>query len=285
MTFQGEPIKALVTHNFMVDPASRSTLAAVQLMRAMASPAVDLMIAEPNAVARRMIEAMGGRVVWSRSSRWLRVFSPGALAARRLRPSASGPLDRVLYGLGSVADVVAKHLPPAVRKNTRSDEPDGPLGSERLLDLLARDGAHRSLRPVYSVASLTWLLETLAKTRRNQVLKSGAVLEGGAPVGWYVYYSRPGGVGRVLQLGAEPDRHHHVLDHLFSDAARNDNLGLSGQADPEWQHALDAKSCFTRARDTWTVANSRSPAILEALDTSDAFFSRLEGESWLRFAF
>jgi hypothetical protein len=285
MTFRGESIQALVTHDFMVDPSSRGTLAAIQLIRAIAPPSVNLTITEPNAVARRMMEAMGGAVIRSRSSRWVRVFSPATLGAQRLRPRTSGVLGRVLHGLGSVVDLVATRLPRVAPRAVHDNEADARLDPATLLDLLTRNNVRRALRPEYTVATLTWLLDTLAKTRRNQALRSGAVLQGGTPVGWYIYYSRPGDLGRVLQIGAAPDHHHQVLDHLFSDAARSDNLGLSGQADPEWQHALDAKSCFTRARGTWIVARSRSPAILEALDTSEAFLSRLEGESWLGFAF
>jgi hypothetical protein len=38
------------------------------------------------------------------------------------------------------------------------------------------------------------------------------------------------------------------------------------------------KNCFFACRGGWTVAHSRNPEILEALNRGDAFLSRLDGE-------
>jgi hypothetical protein len=104
-------------------------------------------------------------------------------------------------------------------------------------------------------------------------------------IGWYAYYSRPGGIGRVLQMGAMPSSHRRVLDHLFADAMDEGNLGLSGQADPAWTPHLQRSRCLFRPGRSWLLVHPGDPGLLRVLASPTSFFSRLEGEGWLRFAF
>jgi hypothetical protein len=289
MLLDGRPIQAVVTHNFVVTSGQRASLAAIRLMRAVMAAAPDLILADSNDPARKLSEALGARTVSARSDRWYRVLRPAGLGVHLANRSWSGGIpesvNRALTGLSAAPDAIARMLPGSpvrVPGGDRSDEVPDPM---TLVELMERLTGHLALRPDYTPETLGWLLETLARTRQKQSLKLGVVRDGDQRVGWYVYYSRPGGVGRVLQLGAAAGFRGRVLDHLFADALREGDVAVSGQSDPAWATALKEASCRTRPGGSWMVLHTANPRIDRVLETSDAFLSRLEGEAWMHFGY
>jgi hypothetical protein len=194
-------------------------------------------------------------------------------------------LNRVLAGLSAGPDAIARVLPGSPGYTRAVEGPDDELDVGLMLDLIERHTRQLALRPVYEEGSLSWLLGMLRKTRRDQKLRARVVRAESEAIGWYVYYSRPGRVGRVLQMGSAPSSQRQVLDHLFADAVREGNVGLSGQSDPAWTNALAAASCKARPGRTWLLVYTANPRVKRALAGSDAFLSRLEGEAWLHFGF
>jgi hypothetical protein len=249
----------------------------------------DLTLADSNAAARKLSETLGARTLAARSERWFRVLRPVGLGVHLADKSLDGKMPksakRVLSGLAAGPDAIARLVPGSPVRTTSVDAPDQRLEAGSLAGLLARLTSHLALRPVYTARSLGWLLDTLEQTRRDQRLRVCSVREGGEIVGWYVYYSRPGGVGRVLQLGAAPGAQAAVLDHLFADASREGDVAVSGQSDPAWSDALSAASCRRRPGSTSLLLHTANPRIAQALGTADAFLSRLEGEAWLHFGY
>jgi hypothetical protein len=289
MVFDGRAVQAVVTHNFIVAPEQRGGLPAIQLVRAMSGAGADLRLADENPASRRISEALGAVTVAPRSGRWLKVLRPSRLAVHlmdeHLRRWHAAPLGRALGAASAVPDVLLRMLPGSPTRVPRISGHDEDARVEPLLDLLQHHTSHLKLRPVYTRKSLGWLLETLAATRQDQTLRARTVHVDGEPKGWYVYYSRSGAVGRVLQLGAAPAARSIVLDHLFADASREGNAGLSGQIDPGWLHDLEATSCRLRPGRTWLVVHTSNPDIERTLATPDAFVTRLESEAWLHFGY
>jgi hypothetical protein len=280
MVLDEMPLRAAVSHNFMVDAAHRGGLTAIRLEKAVVEQGAELVMSEGNESARRICEALGGHVLRCRSERWVRILRPAALAvhlrtpptvARRLAP-ATAVVDDCLSAVG-------------VPRRPSLDAPGRALDVTTWLQLVERETRAAALRPVYTQDSLSWLLGTLAKSRRDQRLRAVAVMEGEVPIGWYVYYSRPGGVGRVLQLGGVQGSALRVLEHLFADAEAGGNVAVTGQVDPAWSEAVAASGCLVRPGKSWFLAYATRPGIRHLVDTSRAFLSRLEGEGWLRFAF
>jgi hypothetical protein len=290
MMLDGRPIRAVITHNFVVTPGQRAGLAAIQLMRALIEAGPDLTLADGNETARKLSEALGGTTLTPRSQRWFRVLRPAGLAVHLMDGWMEGwkvpsYVNRALAGLSAGPDAIARVLPGSPAYTRAVEGPDDELDVGLMLDLIERHTRQLSLRPVYGEASLSWLLDVLRKTRQDQELRARAVRTAGQAVGWYVYYSRPGRVGRVLQMGSAPASRQQVLDHLFADAVREGNVGLSGQSDPIWDNALEAASCRTRPGRTWLLLYTANPRVERALAGADAFVSRLEGEAWLHFGF
>jgi hypothetical protein len=280
-------LRVAVTHNFIVHPAHRSSLAAVKLLHAATRQGQDLTLADGDEASRRISESMGGKVFQAWSSRWLRVLRPATLGAhllwKRVAGSrANGATPSEPNGDRLDGSAVGRSDGPG----QQADAPQSTPCPDRLLDLLTRVTAEFSLRPSYSERSLESLLGMLARTRRPQKLR-GALVRGtsGEAAGWYLYYSRPGRIGQVLQLGALRGARKRVLRALFIDARLDGNLGLSGQVDPFWRAALRRTMCLIGPGKSWTIGYSHVPAVLNAISSGDAFLSRLEGEGWIRLAF
>lgn len=287
MAMNGRPLKVAISNNFIVDPSGKPGIAAFALIRSLRSAGADLILGEANATARDICERLGWFTVRERSGRWLRPLRPTALGLAlvgkgRLPPRAA----RLLQQVCSVPDALMTKVPGSPLRVTTPAVDDAPLDGSRLLEVIrgACDGF--TLRPCYDERALNWLIATLGRTQRNQVLRGGVVpTPDGETAGWYLYYSRPGGIGRVLQLGAGEDHRQLVLQHLFHDAWRNGNNAVSGQADPLWVDELEAASCLFYQGSSFLIAHTPDPATRQAISGKDAFMSRLETEAWITFAY
>lgn len=289
MVLDGEPIRAVVSHNFIVAPGQRDGLAAIQLMRALMSGAPDLTLADGNATARKISEALGARTLLPRSNRWFRVLRPAGLGVHLVDEVLTGwraphAVHRALAGLSALPGTIARALPSSSTRSASGDQ-DEPLEARALVEIMGRLTAHLALRPIYTEETFAWLLEVLRRTRRDQSLRVAAVRASGEIVGWYAYYSRAGGVGRVLQLGAAPKAQEQVLKHLFANARSEGNVAVTGQSDPAWSSAFKATSCRIRPGRTWMLLQTSNRRVEHAFATSNVFLSRLEGEGWLHFGY
>ncbi len=287
MVMRGRPVRAVVSNNFIVDPDRQPGIAAFALMRALRGAGADLVMGEASAAARNICERLGWATVRARSHRWLRPLRPTALGIGllegRLLPASA---VRFVGAACRVPDALITRVPGSPLRVSSPDRPDEPMDVDRLLELIGRASRPYRLRPCYDRGSLAWVLEVLGRTRRAQELRGGLVPDDeGGTAGWYLYYSRPGGIGRVLQLGAEPGQGARVLRHLFHDAWRHENNAVTGVSDPAWSDDLVAASCFFREGGSWMIAYASDPDIRATLASREAFLSRLETEAWITFAF
>jgi len=288
MTVDGRPILAAVSHNFMVDPERRSSMAGIELMKALFAGPQDLSLAEGNDASRRLWTALGGTTSLLYSIRWTQPLRPARHALSVL--ARRGHLGRAAAAVSrpfcAVADAVAARLPGSPLRPPAPAAPAGALDAHALLLGIDRLSRGRTLRPRYEPETLGWLLRALALRSDRGPLRTG-VLEragdGGAPAGWYLYYARRGGLGEVVQLGASEETAGAVLDHLVRDARRRGVLAVTGLLDPSLLPAFsDRLSLLHRGRSaTWLLVQGRSEAAVRALRTGDAFFTHLEGEWWL----
>lgn len=282
MSFDGVPIVAAVGHNFMVDPRRRSTMAAVELMRAFLAGPQELSLAEGNEASRRLWTAMGGSISTAHSLRWLYPLRPAGYALSVLaRRGGWRRLAAPLRPLGALADLAARRL-PALRPRRR-ELTVAPLDPAALADGIRRFAAPSALGPRYDPAALGWMLDTLALGRPGATLRSALLRRGPALAGWTLYHSRPGGVAEAVQVGATEHTAGPVLDHLFADARAHGALAVSGQLTPLLLPALTERLCLVhRGRaTTWLLAASRDDRILHAIHRGDAFLTHLEGEFWV----
>ncbi len=281
MLLEGRPIRAAVSHTFMVEPGRRSSLAALALARAFLEGGQDLSIAEGGVASRRILERFGGSTSLLLSLRWTRPLRPSRYLLTILkRRGLAAAASWVSAPFCSAADALAPLVlgEPVRLARPRSTGED--LTTDDLLECLSRLTVDRSLRPQYDRASLDWLLNLLANRRRRGLFQRVAVRDGaGELLGWYLYYLNAGGISEVVQVGARKAFMDEVLTHLFYHARKGGALAVSGQMDPAAFQALATKgSVFHHDGVSWFLVHSKNPRVLAAIHRADAFLTRLEGE-------
>ncbi len=284
MLFHGRPIRAAITHHFMVEPGSRSTLAGLQLAQVFLSGPQDLSIAEGSDLSRKIWEGCGGATSLLYSLHWTRPLRPARYVLSFLkRRGLPGALASMLKPMCSPLDALARLVSRKPFHLSMPSVSAGELDVETLRACLAECSRDRSLQPAYDERSLRWLIEILDQKKGRGTFQKVAVRNAAREIiGWYLYYLNPGGVSEVVQIAATPQAIHAVLDHLFYHAWRRGAAAVSGQLDPAFFHALSNHYClFHHCNGAWLLMHARDAMLLQAIDRGDAFLTRLEGEWWI----
>lgn len=282
MSIRGRPVQAAVSHHFMVDPASRSTLAGVALLRAFFAGPQDLSLAEGNTASRTIWEALGGSTALLYSLRWVRPLRPSRYLLSCVGTGGwSRAVGRALHPFCRVMDRAAAGFPRSPFRFRTTSLEGATLTADGLLASLDEFSRDRALRPAYHRASLEWLLSLLARKKGRGTLRYVSVHDTrGVRLGWYLYYVNPGEMSEVLQLVAKPRTVRDVLGHLFADAWSRGAVAVSGQLDPPHMAAFVEANCLFRGG-SWMLIHSAHPDVRSSLQSGDAFLTRLEGEWWI----
>jgi hypothetical protein len=285
MSMNGRPLQAAITHTFMVDPRSRSTLVALQLLKAYLTGPQDLTLAEGNELSRKLGEGLGVTTSLIYSIRWTRALRPSqyvlsVLNKRGLHTRTAS----VLKPFSHVVDAIAAHMRQGPFRQSKPRFTEEELDGETLRACVSEISQHRSLRPRYDTPSLNWLLDLLGEKKGRGILRKVLLRDSRREIaGWYLYYSNPKGMSEVVQVGATPASISEVLDHLFYDAWGRGAVAVSGQLDPVFSQAVTDKDCLFRPGGGSVLIHSRHPDVLQAINRGDAFLTRLEGEWCIAF--
>ncbi|HTM11118.1 MAG TPA: hypothetical protein VL754_22265 [Verrucomicrobiae bacterium] len=285
MSFNGRPIRAAVSSQFIVDPNRRSTLAAIKLLKAFISGPQDLSIAdEANDASRKLLESLGGSAALLYSLYWFRLLQPTQFLLSRVSHPVPRAFSHLLAPVGRLIDAVSVRLPQSPVRRSEPSVIGEDLSAADLLACLAQLSGRCALRPEYNERSLEWLLTALARDRGYGELQKVAVRKhGGNILGWYIYVVAPNGLGEILQIGAELNSIKMILDHLFDHAVRHGAFALSGRYEPQFVQQLHEKHSMFHHRGHWVLIHSNDPKTLNAIHRGNAFLSRLEGEWIMRF--
>jgi hypothetical protein len=190
---------------------------------------------------------------------------------------------RRVRALSALARPVAALVDACIGPTFKAEQREEPLDAALLCQLL-RDQRSFTLRPDYDVPSLEWLLAQAAAKRRHGSLQRCLVHDrAGRIIGWFLYYLN-GGVSQVLQLGARRGCMSMLLEQLAHHAASRGAHALEGRMEPHLTAALQGKRALMQNRPIWTLLHSRDQRLIVHFLRGDAFFSRLDGEWWMRFA-
>jgi len=288
MNFQGKTIRLAFGSNFVVDPASRASMSAVQLIRAMMKGPQDISITDSaNESSRQMLRSLGFTVVPVYSLLWARPLRPSAYflqgVARLKKSGFARVLAKISSPFNAVLDAVTVRLPLTPFQLAEPEVTSEDLDLETHFQALSRLPKNW-LIPEYDRKSLQWMVEFVLKNKSfgKAVRKIALRDKSGKVIGWYIYHVNPGNIGEVLQVGAESGFVGKVLDHLFYDAWKQGLIGVQGRLEPQFMEELTRKSCFFLRNGSWTLAHSSRPDLLALVQSGTAFFSRLDGEWSLR---
>lgn len=286
MAMDGRPVQAAVSHTFMVDPASRATLAGMELIRAFLSGRQDVSLAQSTSLSRRIFEAIGGETSLAHSMGWTRVLRPSRYVLSFLkRRGLPVIVSTSLRPVCRTADWLTGRTMPTLFRPAADELCGADLDPDTLRTCLTEFSRDRALRPIYDGRTSTWLLELLAAHGRDVIFNTVLVRDSSRDIiGCYLYYQHATGVADVVRLAARPKAAGQVLDHLFSHAYRRGSVAVSGQLDPRLLPELGARHClFDRGDGSWFLAHSRRRELLDAIHRGDALLTRLEVEWWIGF--
>jgi hypothetical protein len=290
MTLEGRRLRAVVTHDFMVEQQSRATMAALELMKRMRKSPQDLLLCDGNDRSRSLWEALDGGTAFGHSLRWIRPLRPVQFVtsywSARNGSSARIGLAELLRPLARAFDAALARLHSSPFQRPEPASVVAPLEPSNLLRGLGEISRHYALRPCYDEPSLRWLLDMLGRSARQGPLRQRQVTDPrGGLLGWFLYRAKRGGIGEVVQLAARRDAVPEVIDHLFLDAWRKGCVAVSGQLQPELYRPLSQKRCFFDNAGFWLLYGTADRDVRDALQSGDVFLTRLECEGWMRLAF
>ena len=285
MLLGDRPLVAAISHSFIVEPGSRSSLVALKLAQAYLAGPQDLSLAEGSAVSRRIWESIGGSVSLLYGLGWTRPLRPGryVLSFLRKRGLPHG-LDWALRPLFRLVDALAPLAARTFRSSPPADAGEA-LDAAALCESVSRFSRGCALRPRYDARACRWLIETLAHKAGRGELHAVRVRDAaGDAIGSYLYYLAAGGTGAVVQLTAAAGCGGRVLDHLCHHARQRGAVAVAGQVDPALFAALASRDClFHHDGGSWFLVHSKSPEVSQAIHRGDAFLSRLDAEWWISF--
>jgi hypothetical protein len=289
MSIQGETIRLAFGSNLVVDPESRASVTAMQLVRAFMKGSQDISITDSaNEMSRPLLRSLGFTVVPIYSLQWARPLRPIQYALNGLsrlnKKSRALAISRSsAKPFCSLADAMATRMRVSPLRLSQPATDDEDLDTESLLECLATMPAKHWIVPEYDRDSLNWVLGFVAKRKVFGELRKRLLRDQDRKIiGWYIYSVAPGAVGEVYQIGAESQSTGIVLEHLFYDAWKQGLVGIHGRMEPQFMQELTSKSCFFLRHGSWTLAHSNRPQLLNLFQSGTAFFSRLDGEWSLR---
>lgn len=281
MRLDGDSVRAACPGNLVADPEAHAVAPGALLLREHFNGAQDVTfvdtLGEPS---RAMWEALGGDTAWLGAVSWVRVFRPLRLAyARFVHPRRLRPLSFVLSPAFASFDAAARTVWPSLLRPSTPPTTARPLDPKVMAAELPRLTAAMRLYPDYDERYLAWMLAELATPRRRGRLVARLVSDGERVLGWYVYFLKPGGISRVLQImGSEQDIG-SVVDHLFHDAETGGTAALEGRIEPRLLAALARRRCILRHTAAAGI-HSKNHEILAAAFSRRSVFTRMDSEYW-----
>jgi len=280
MAFRGEPIRAAIGGNFMVDPHLRDSFAGFRLLKDFLGGPQDITYSDTgHRKALKLWARFETLPALTQSFHWLKVLRPAQLSVGLLRDNAwvkrVGFLGTPLIRLTDLGFKVASKR----KREGHLRE----LDSNTLWHAINQASKKRSLHISHTRQTLAWLLEKAhQKEQFGSLCSLGVYDDSNELLGWFLYYPNKGNVGQVLQVCTLSERINPILDHLFSHAADQGSVALIGRLDPNYAAEFTEQYCMFYQRNEYVVVHSKRQELLNAFHSGDIFLTRLEGEWWSR---
>jgi len=285
LRFMGKPLRAAVSSQFIVDPASRSRMVGLRLLKEYFQGPQDLSIAdEANDSARTVWEGFGGMTASLYSFYWTRVLRPSRYALAVVRNRRGWKTAATLVRpIGGLLDAIAVNLAKSPFRRPACAAGATAIDDERLLDYVVEFQRDRALHPDWSLHEWQRVLRRAEQKEGCGIFNRVAVTDDkGVVVGVYLYYLNRDGTSEVLQIVAQPRAARQVFGHLLDHAWRGGAAAVSGRLQPEWMQVLSENRCLFH-RGPWMLVHAKRPDLCQAFYEGTASFSRMEGEWCLRY--
>lgn len=285
MVLGGEEIRVATFTQLMVDIAYRGG-PGIELLRHLFRGPQDLSLADAaNENARRIAKITGATVALLYSQYWTRPLRPWRHAVPLIGGSGVQRAMRLLARpFTALGDASAARVADSPFRQPKPTSGTAELSTSAMLKHWPCLTAGYRLSSEMDEQTLDFVLNNAAKKSALGILRRVLVKDSaGAPIGWYIYYTKKHEVGEVVDIGAAPNRYEEVLDHLFYDAWDQGLVAIRGRLTPRELPLLMQKQCVLEAGNPWTVVHSNRCDVLESIERGEARLSRLDGEFWMTF--
>jgi len=282
MKFRGRDIRMAVSQHLMVDPGSRSSLVAVELIRRLLAGPQDLTVADMSTdLSRTLWERLGGSTALLYSLHWVKPLKPFTYLTSKLGKRSSGKLLTIgTKPFAAMLDRAANRLLNAAPPGMSGFSYE-PLTTDLYISGFSELYDEYTLRPAYDENSLKWLFEVLGRERRFGTFDCKLVRDpSGRRLGWFIYFHNAAGPSHVLQICAGETTFGAVLDALFAHAAERGAVELTGRMEPRFMKRFAEKQCLFIPGRSWVLVSSKDPELVNSFFRGEAFFSRIEGDPW-----
>jgi hypothetical protein len=282
MRLDGRMLRFVWAAHTAVAPEARRGAAGVLLMRRLLEGPQDASLGDSaSPLMAEMWLRLGGRRIDLKAIHWVRVFRPASVAAHLVTPGR----PRLRSGLRTLAGRLDGLIPPGARAALApppAAAAEEPLTPALMLEHVPRVTRRLDLRPAYDEQFLEWLFRELRRVKgRGELVARLVRNERSRPIGWYVYYLRPGWRSEVLQVAASGERDlGSVLDHLLAHAYAHGSAAVRGRLEPGMLQAVTSRRCLLWYRGG-TLVHARDPGLLAAIESNRALITRFEGDPWL----
>ncbi|MGE4092147.1 MAG: hypothetical protein AB7G75_15030 [Candidatus Binatia bacterium] len=285
MEWKGQPLRMTTTHNYMVDPSHRSSLAGISLLKTYLAGSQDLSLCQAaSGLPQKLWRSFGGTIDNLHSFHWLWPLRSVTYISDRLAGHGIPPLVvRALKAGGRVLDAFIDRVRARAFGGVQAHVDYKDLSVEHWLDGIIENSRGRALRPVYDVMTLQWLLQILEGKRRFGTLRKHAIYKtNGEHLGYYIYYATTNDISYVLQVGARTGAEGSVLDALARDAWEQGALALSGWLDTRFIPDISERALYWKYQhDGPVLIYTRDSELEAAMCRGDAWLTPLEAEWWM----
>jgi hypothetical protein len=281
VSVNGRILTGRLMSNYMTDPGRRTRGGADMVLTLRSRNQEFCFSDSANPVSADHWKAVGGMVLPIQSLDWRRIFRPAAWLLSRVAPRLPATLVATLPMMAKPLDAVFRRampgLVPAIsvqgRTMTRADFVATAPG------LVSRFALH----PVWESDELNWLLDMAALNKVDGPLSLHAAYgPEGELLGCSVFYARPGGVARVLNIlarrGAETPVVANLLHHLDAMGC----IAAAGMAQPFLMQALGRQKGIAFVPRGAYCISTRHADIIDAAARGDVYLGGLMGEDWSR---
>ncbi|UJW84819.1 GNAT family N-acetyltransferase [Devosia sp. SL43] len=266
--------------NYMTDPGKRTKGGAEMVLTIRARNQDFCFSDSANPVSADHWKAVGGHVLPIQSLDFRRVFRPVGWMAMRLTQRLPKSIGRLLQAATCPLDAVLRWIVPRLGA-------DGPIGSRiEIADFvtLAPGLVERfAVHPAWQPEELGWLLDMAARNIINGPLHLREVRDGkGHLAGALVFYARPGGTARVLNILSRRGREELVVGALLAELDAMGCLAVEGMAQPFLMEALSRQAGMGFVPRGAYCISTRHAEIVDAAKRGDVYLGGLMGEDWSR---
>ncbi|MHA6689832.1 GNAT family N-acetyltransferase [Devosia sp. A449] len=267
--------------NYMTDPR-QPTRGGANMVLTLRARHHDFCFSDSaNPVSADHWRAIGGHVLPVQSLDWRRVFRPAGWLAQRMQRRVPGWLRPMLGGVARGIDTLLRRLVPGLR--AVGPAVGTPMARDDFIQLAPGLVERFALHPVWGAEELGWLLEMAAQNPGHGKLHLRELRDGRSELaGCSVFYARPGGMARVLNILSRPGQEAAVVGDLLAHLDTLGCLGATGLAQPFLMAALGAQKGMVFVPRGAYCISTRHAEITDAALRGDAYLGGLMGEDWSR---